>query len=60
MFLVTDDNRAGATQFVVHARASGQALSVGTTSRCTDQCVLVATIGVGYPYLTAPIAFVRP
>lgn len=57
--LVTDDNRAGSAQFVVRARAPDQA-PAGTTSPCTDQYVIVATIGDGYPFVTAPISFLRP
>jgi hypothetical protein len=58
-FLLTDDNRAGSSSFVVRADAPDQAPS-RTTSRCTNGCVVVATIGAGYPFRTAPISFLRP
>jgi hypothetical protein len=56
-FLVTDDGRAGSASFTVRAGADGSPLSVGLLTRCKDQCVLVATIGGGYPFIATPIAF---
>ncbi len=59
-FLVTDDSEAGSATLVVRASASGRALSAGPASQCVDQCVIVATIGSGYPFLVAPVAFTGP
>ena len=59
-FLVTDDRRAGAASLVVRASAPGEALSASRASPCVDQCVVVATLGGGYPYVVAPIAFAAP
>jgi len=59
-FLVADDSRSGSTSFVVHASAPGRALSASPTSRCTSQCVVVATVGAGYAYAVASIAFEAP
>ena len=59
-FLVTDDNRGGSASLVVRATALGRAPSAGPASACKDRCVVVATIGSGYPYVIAPIAFTGP
>ncbi|MFI5100434.1 MAG: neocarzinostatin apoprotein domain-containing protein [Actinomycetes bacterium] len=57
--LGTDDSRTGSSGFVVRASAARQAVAASPTSRCTDQCVVVATLGAG-PYVVAPIAFGTP
>jgi hypothetical protein len=54
-FLVTNDNRAGTGRLIVRARAAGGTFSAGPNSLCLDQCVIVATLGAGYPYVVAPI-----
>jgi hypothetical protein len=59
-FLVTDDNRSGRATLVVRSSASAKALLAGPATTCVDQCVVVATLGIGYPYVIAPIAFERP
>jgi hypothetical protein len=59
-FLVTDDNRTGSINFQVRATAAGRAPSGGPLAHCTDQCVLVATIGGGYPFVVTPLAFDAP
>jgi hypothetical protein len=57
-FLVTGDDRSGSTSFTVKATASDKPLS-GTAHTCTDQCVIVATVGVGFPFVLAPLHFTR-
>jgi hypothetical protein len=58
-FLVTGDNRAGSGTYTVSGRASARAYSSAQTLRCADQCVIVATLGLGLAgdYAYAPIAF---
>jgi hypothetical protein len=55
-FLVTDDTRAGSATFTVSGNAPGKYPSA-TLETCADRCVIVATLGYGFPYVTAPIAF---
>jgi len=55
-FLVTGDDRAGSTSFVVHVTASGRPLG-GAEQTCRAQCVLVATIGDSYAFQIAPLVF---
>jgi hypothetical protein len=59
-FLVTDDTRAGSASLVVRAEASGKPVSAKSISPCADRCVVVATLGDGYDYAVAPIAFGPP
>jgi hypothetical protein len=59
-FLVTDDTRAGSASLVVRAEAARTPLSANLMSPCTDQCVVVATLGDGYGYAVAPITFGPP
>ena len=59
-FLVTDDSRAGSGELVVRGRASATSLAAGPSMPCADRCVIVATLGSGYPYVVAPIAFAHP
>jgi hypothetical protein len=59
LFLVTDDSRAGQSPLVVTAHAAIGPL-YATQVPCTNQCVLVATIGVGYSFVVAPISFKSP
>jgi hypothetical protein len=58
--VVTNDNRGGSISLLVRAKAADSALAGSRTNRCLDNCVLVATLGGGYPYVVAPIAFGRP
>lgn len=55
--LATDDARAGAALFIVHDAASNRPLVATPTSPCGRSCVIVATLGGGYPFALAPIAF---
>lgn len=59
-FLVTDDSRAGHATFIVSASASADPLGTGALRPCADRCVIVATLGNGYPFVVAPIAFDTP
>ena len=59
-FLGTDDSRTGSTVLALRASAHSDSSSTGPLTTCADQCVLVATIGAGYPYLVTPIAFAAP
>ena len=58
-FLLTANNRAGWGTFTLSNRASARAYSTARTLRCTDQCVIVATEGVGLAgdYVYAAVAF---
>jgi prolyl-tRNA editing enzyme YbaK/EbsC (Cys-tRNA(Pro) deacylase) len=55
--LATDDARAGSALFIVHAAASGRPLAEAPASPCGPSCVVVATLGDGYPFALAPMAF---
>jgi hypothetical protein len=54
-FLVTGDDRAGATRFAVHAQAP-----VGPRQPCADRCVIVATQGPGFGFAYAAVDFAAP
>jgi hypothetical protein len=56
-FLVTDDSRAGAAGFTVSLHAATQQELPSPSVICTDQCVIVATLGEGFAYAIAPIRF---
>jgi hypothetical protein len=56
LFLVTDDFRAGSSTFTVSANAPIKYPSA-TVEACANRCVIVATLGDGYPYVVAPISF---
>ncbi len=56
-FLVTDDARSGDGSFTVSLHAATAPDLPNTAVRCTDQCVIVATLGDGFAYATAPIRF---
>lgn len=58
--LVTDDSRAGHASFIVSSSASADPLGSGGLQRCGNPCVLVATLGGGYPFVVAPISFDAP
>ena len=55
--LITENNGAGSTTFVVSTRASGRPYSPEATTLCTDSCVLVATLGTPGGYVFARLAF---
>lgn len=57
-FLVTRNDRTGTSSFVVHSTASSHELA-GPFTRCEDACVLVATLGGGFPFVTARLSFSR-
>jgi hypothetical protein len=54
--LVTGDDRTGSTTFTVQAEAHDKDPG-GSLHQCQNQCVLVVTLGVGYPFAVAPLAF---
>jgi photosystem II stability/assembly factor-like uncharacterized protein len=56
LFLVTDDSRAGSSTFTVSAKAPIKYPSA-TVETCANRCVIVATLGDGYPYVVAAISF---
>jgi hypothetical protein len=56
LFLVTGDDRSGTTSFVVTADAPIGPLTT-STRRCTTDCVIVASLGAGLPFVVAPISF---
>lgn len=58
-FLVTGNNRAAAGTFKVSDRASAKPYSPALTHKCSDRCVLVATLGYlpREDYAYAPISF---
>jgi hypothetical protein len=53
-FLITDDSGTGFASFVVRGTAASTQLGTQLQS-CVAQCVLVATLGYGYGYATAPL-----
>jgi SnoaL-like domain/Neocarzinostatin family len=59
-FIVTGDDRAGSASFVVRADAPGRAPSGDPPTPCVDQCVVVATMGSGGPYIVSAISFNGP
>jgi photosystem II stability/assembly factor-like uncharacterized protein len=59
-FLVTDDGRTGRATFTVSASAPAGALGTNPLRPCADRCVIVASLGDGYPFVVAPIAFDAP
>ncbi len=58
--LATDGTRSGSTVFNVSASPCADPLGTGPTQACASQCVLVATLGAGYPFVVAPISFGAP
>jgi len=58
-FLITDDTWTGHASFVVRAAASGTQLGAQLRA-CVGRCVLVATLGYGAPFATAPLVFGIP
>ena len=58
-FLGTDATRAGEGTFTVQSHAASGPLAAPTIA-CTDQCVIVATLGNGFAYALAPITFSSP
>jgi hypothetical protein len=58
-FLITDDSWTGFASFVVRAAAASTPLGAQLRP-CVARCVLVATLGYGYPYATTPLVFGIP
>lgn len=58
--LVTRESRAGSAAFMVHAQAPAGPLNSGAIEACSDQCVIVATLGSGYAFAYAGISFQAP
>lgn len=60
-FLLTGNNRSGSGTYTLSSRASAKAYSSAQTLRCTEQCVIVATEGLGLAgdHVYAAIAFAR-
>ncbi len=56
-FLVTGDARSGDGSFTVSLHAPTEPNLPNTAVRCTDQCVIVATLGDGFAYAVAAIRF---
>ncbi len=55
--LATGDDRSGSTTFVVHRMAATEAVQAAPTATCTNDCVIVATQGVGYGVAWAAVSF---
>ena len=56
-FGVADDSGSGSVHFTIRARARDGPSFNSTLASCRDDCVLVATVGDGYGYAYAPLAF---
>lgn len=56
-FLATDEGRSGSATFTVSASAAADPLGQAARLPCEARCVLVASLGDGYPFAVAPIAF---
>lgn len=56
-FGLTNNSRAGSQGFTVTSMAPTSPYNTSSTHPCTDQCVIVATVGTGYGYAYAPISF---
>jgi photosystem II stability/assembly factor-like uncharacterized protein len=59
-FLVTGDDGAGSASFEVRSAAASAPLEASPTQACVAACVIVATLGDGFPFVTAPIVFGGP
>lgn len=57
--LVTGDDRAGSAGFQVSTKAS-DGPGRPADRPCTDQCVIVVSLGAGFPFITSPIYFGGP
>lgn len=56
-FGVTDDSGTGSFHFTVTTTAATKPYNSTALQPCTDQCVLVATVGIGGGYAYAPLIF---
>ena len=55
-FGVTDDNGSGSYTFTVSTEAGVKPYNKAR-AQCTNQCVILATVGIGYGFAYAPIEF---
>ena len=56
-FGVTNNSGAGSYGFTVTSMAPTSPYNTSSTLPCTDQCVIVATVGIDYGYAYAPVTF---
>jgi Neocarzinostatin family len=59
-FTATNNLRSGFAPFTVHSLAAAGPLNTGAIEACSDQCVIVATLGAGYAFAVAKISFEGP
>ena len=59
-FTATNERRTGSSPFIVHWQAAAGPLNTGAIEACSDQCVIVATLGAGYAFAVAKITFEAP
>ena len=57
---VTGTDGSASLTFTVSARAAAGPLETGAIEACSNQCVIVATVGPGFAFASAPIAFEAP
>ncbi len=57
---VTGSDGSGSVTFTVRPQAAAGPLHTGAIEACSDQCVIVATLGPGTTFATAPITFEAP
>jgi len=55
--LVTDDNGSGSVAFQLQSSASAQHDNLTNVEPCVDNCVIVATVGIGYGFASASLQF---
>jgi len=60
MGLVTADDQAGEATFIVQGQAQAGPFNTGAIEACSDQCVIVATLGDGDSFAYARIGFEAP
>ena len=58
--IATNGNRAGYAAFTIHAQAQAGPFNTGPIEACSDQCVIVATLGGGFAFAYAGISFQGP
>jgi hypothetical protein len=57
LFGLTKATGSGSYEYTVRSTARSAPYKTSSTAPCTDQCVIVATVGIGYGYAYAPITF---
>jgi hypothetical protein len=55
--LVTDDRGNGQSTFALKPAASTKPYDPTALVTCRDNCVLVATVGIGFGFAAAPLSF---